>query len=191
LVTCKSLRVCHVWSPGEPCRCLVGASCGAFPKRLPDSKGSRFFSRSRIHVVHRANAEASQPSAKRSVHGAWKEGVPLLANDVETSRTSKQCSSGANELPKCVVEAWVEADWFSAWQNCIAREQPAVANGVNASRLSVRCSSIAHEKRNIVFRHVLRLTASPRGTTPFHVPMPIGVDHLWCTEVVRLDLLTT
>jgi hypothetical protein len=76
---------------------------------------------------------------KRHVSGAWKERAPLVDNDIEASRMSKQRSSGACDLPKCVVEAGVEADLFCAWQNYIAREKPFVATGVSASELSVHC----------------------------------------------------
>jgi hypothetical protein len=131
------------------------------------------------------------PRLAGTPRSAAKERAPLVDNEVEASRMSKQRSSGACELPKCGVEAGVEADLFCAWQNYIVREKPVVATGVSASKLSVRCGLISHAKRKIVCRSALRPTACPRGTAPLPVLRQVGVNHPRSTEVVRLELSTT
>jgi hypothetical protein len=102
LVTCKGRRTRNVWWPGEPYRCLGGASCDTFPRRLPNTKvwGSS------------PNLEfmLCPVPAPRLASPPWSAALAapirnVIANDVVASRMFKERSSGAYELPKCIVEA--------------------------------------------------------------------------------------
>jgi hypothetical protein len=154
----------HGWRPGEPRRYVGGASCGARPRRLPDSKGARSISPSGIHVVWHASTKAGRPSAKRRFGEARKGRTPFVARDVEASLMSKQRSSSACELSKHIVEAGVEADWLSTRHHSIGHEKRVVETNIWTRGLSARHGSTSREKG----KHVLPASVKAGGVSMWH-----------------------